>query len=239
MNKRKFIKNALLSVGVALAGFKPRAVFSMPWNTEFTLPPLPYGYADLEPYIDAQTMEIHYSKHHAAYVQNLNKALKALNKDFLPIENICAKISEYDMATRNNGGGHYNHAFFWRILAKPNSTQPSKNLLKVIEKDFKTLENFKTEFQQKALSHFGSGWAWLIVTPKKNLQITTTPNQDNPLMDIAEVKGIPVLGVDVWEHAYYLKYQNKRADYLLAFWNVLNWNQVEKNYQNALKAAKG
>ncbi|MBN2348519.1 MAG: superoxide dismutase [Bacteroidales bacterium] len=201
---------------------------------QFTQKPLPYSYNALEPYIDAQTMEIHYSKHHAGYINNLNKALQETGQE--NSNNLIAilnNISNYNTAIRNNAGGHYNHELFWNLLT-PEKTKPSDNLLKVIEKEFGSFDEFKNHFNKEAASRFGSGWAWLIVTEGNKLAITSTPNQDNPLMDISTVKGIPILGIDVWEHAYYLKYQNRRPEYLQAIWNIINWEEVEKNYKNAL-----
>jgi Fe-Mn family superoxide dismutase len=203
---------------------------------QFVQAPLPYAYNALEPAIDAQTMEIHYTKHHAAYVANLNAGLKAEGKeshtDLLKILN---NISGYSAAVRNNGGGHYNHDLFWSVLTTDKSKQQSAVVFQAIEKTFGSMDNFKAEFLKAAATRFGSGWAWLVVTADKKLVVCSNPNQDNPLMDIAEVKGTPILGVDVWEHAYYLKYQNKRADYLSAFWDIINWQEVERRYEEAMK----
>jgi superoxide dismutase, Fe-Mn family len=193
----------------------------------FSLPALPYAYNALEPFIDAQTMEIHHSKHHQAYVTNLNKAVVGTPNEFTPLIDIVKNISKASIAVRNNGGGHWNHSFFWEILS-PKSSTPSDKLLSMINRDFGSLEKMQSDFNAAATSRFGSGWAWLIVQDNK-LKICSTPNQDNPLMDVAEVKGTPILGLDVWEHAYYLKYQNKRADYIKAFWNIVKWDKVEKN----------
>jgi superoxide dismutase, Fe-Mn family len=197
----------------------------------FLLPNLPYAYNALEPFIDAQTMEIHHSKHHQAYVTNLNKAVAGTPNEFTPLIDIIKSISKSSIAVRNNGGGHWNHSFFWEILS-PKATTPSDTLMAMINRDFGSLEKMQADFNAAATSRFGSGWAWLIVQDNK-LKISSTPNQDNPLMDIAEVKGTPILGLDVWEHAYYLKYQNKRADYIKAFWNIVNWDKVEKNLKTA------
>jgi superoxide dismutase, Fe-Mn family len=197
----------------------------------FSLPNLPYAYNALEPFIDAQTMEIHHSKHHQAYVTNLNKAVAGTPNEFTPLIDIIKSISKSSIAVRNNGGGHWNHSFFWEILS-PKATTPSDTLMAMINRDFGSLEKMQADFNAAATSRFGSGWAWLIVQDNK-LKISSTPNQDNPLMDIAEVKGTPILGLDVWEHAYYLKYQNKRADYIKAFWNIVNWDKVEKNLKTA------
>ncbi len=200
-------------------------------TAQFSLPVLPYGYDALEPSIDKQTMEIHYSKHHDAYVKNLNKEVENLpTLGKLSIEEICKNISKYNTAVRNNAGGHYNHSFFWNTLS-PVKSEPSPKLLAAIVSSFGSLDKFKEEFNNAAKSRFGSGWAWLIVTEGK-LKIISTANQDNPLMDVVEVNGKPILALDVWEHAYYLKYQNKRVDYISAFWNIVNWQEVSKRFEN-------
>ncbi|WP_277559456.1 superoxide dismutase [Acinetobacter beijerinckii] len=211
--------------------------FSVSAFANFTQAPLPYKTNALEPAIDQQTMEIHYGKHHKAYVDNLNAQIKTYPElDKLTVEQIQKQISKYNAAVRNNGGGHFNHAFFWESLAPTNKTgKVSPKLLKQITQDFGSFEAFQEQFNQAATSRFGSGWAWLIVNPAGKLEITSTPNQDNPLMDIAEKKGQPLLGLDVWEHAYYLKYQNRRADYTKAFWSVVNWNKVNQRYEQAVK----
>ena len=196
----------------------------------FTLPALPYAFNALEPHIDTRTMEIHHGKHHNAYVTNLNNALAGKPEENLSIEEICKNISKYPAAVRNNGGGHYNHSFFWTILGPNTGGNPTGPIGDAIKSAFGTFEEFKTKFAAAAVGRFGSGWAWLIVDDGGKLQITSTPNQDNPLMDIAEVKGKPVLGLDVWEHAYYLNYQNRRPDYITAFWNVVNWSEVAKRF---------
>ncbi|RAJ02413.1 Fe-Mn family superoxide dismutase [Chitinophaga skermanii] len=198
------------------------------------LPTLAFPYNALEPFIDAQTMEIHHSKHHQAYVDNLNKALPGTGYEEQSLENILANISKLTPAIRNNGGGHFNHTYFWHILAAPTNASIPADLQAAIEKAFGSVDEFKKKFAEAATSRFGSGWAWLIVKDNHELAIVSTPNQDNPLMDIAEVKGTPVLALDVWEHAYYLKYQNKRADYITAFWNVVNWEAVAKHYSTAV-----
>jgi len=201
---------------------------------QYAQDPLPYAFNALEPHIDAKTMEIHYSMHHAAYVKNLNNALKEAGRENqLDLKAILADVSNGSMAVRNNAGGHYNHSLFWKILTPDRGTQPSAELSAAIEKSFGSLDAMKSRMNQAASGIFGSGWAWLIVTPGKELAITSTPNQDNPLMDIAPVKGTPLLGIDVWEHAYYLKYQNKRGDYLQAIWNVINWKAVSDLYAEA------
>lgn len=199
----------------------------------FELPKLPYDYNALEPHIDARTMEIHHSKHHQAYVTNLNNAIAGTDAEKLSIEDICRNISKYAVAVRNNGGGHYNHSLFWTVMGKGKGGAPTGQLASAIDGAFGNFDTFKTQFSNAAATRFGSGWAWLVVGTDKKLAICSTPNQDNPLMDIAEVKGTPILGLDVWEHAYYLNYQNRRPDYIGAFWNVINWDEVARRLQTA------
>jgi len=199
----------------------------------FELPKLPYEYAALEPHVDARTMEIHHTKHHQAYVTNLNNAIAGTDAEKLSIEEINKNISKYPAAVRNNGGGHFNHSLFWTVLKPNGGGTPTGELGEAINKQFGSFEEFKTQFGQAAATRFGSGWAWLIVKDDKSLAISSTPNQDNPLMDIAEAKGTPVLGLDVWEHAYYLNYQNRRPDYVSAFWNVVNWDEVARRFAEA------
>lgn len=198
----------------------------------FELPKLPYEYTALEPHIDARTMEIHHSKHHNAYVTNLNAAVAGTDAEKMNIEDICKNISKYPAAVRNNGGGHYNHSLFWTIMGPNKGGNPTGKLAEAIAADLGGMDKFKEDFNKAATTRFGSGWAWLIVKDGK-LAITSTPNQDNPLMDIAEVKGTPILGLDVWEHAYYLHYQNRRPDYCTAFWNVINWDEVSRRFEAA------
>ena len=200
--------------------------------SKFELSPLPYKYDALEPYIDARTMEIHHDKHHAAYVANLNKAVEGTEMEKLSLEELIKNISKYPVAVRNNGGGHFNHTFFWNIMGPNKGGQPSGDLLNAINADFGSFDAFKEKFAAAGATRFGSGWAWLSVSNGK-LVVSSSPNQDNPLMDIAEVKGTPILCIDVWEHAYYLNYQNRRPDYISAFWNVINWDEVAKNYKAA------
>lgn len=197
----------------------------------FQLPSLPYATNALEPHIDAKTMEIHHGKHHAAYVTNLNNAIAGTPAENLTIEQICSGISKFGAPVRNNGGGHYNHSLFWTLLSPHTNSggRPSGSLGDAIQTTFGNFDEFKTKFANAGMTRFGSGWAWLIKKDGK-LEITSTPNQDNPLMDIAESRGIPVLGLDVWEHAYYLNYQNRRADYITAFWNVVNWDLAGKRF---------
>jgi Fe-Mn family superoxide dismutase len=199
----------------------------------FELPKLNYAYNALEPHIDARTMEIHHTKHHQAYITNLNNAIAGTDTEKLSIEEICKNISKLPMVVRNNGGGHYNHDLFWKVLG-PNGGSPSNELNNAINAAFGSFDKLKEEFNKAGATRFGSGWAWLIVHDRK-LVVTSTPNQDNPLMDIAEVKGTPILGLDVWEHAYYLNYQNRRPDYISAFWNVINWNEVNVRFESAMK----
>lgn len=198
----------------------------------FELPKLPYDYNALEPHIDARTMEIHHTKHHNAYVTNLNNAIAGTDAEKLSLEEILANVSKYGPAVRNNGGGHYNHAMFWQIMGPNAGGVPSGDLANAINTAFGSFDKMKEEFNKAAASRFGSGWAWLVLHDGK-LTITSTPNQDNPLMDVAEVKGFPVMGLDVWEHAYYLHYQNRRPDYINAWWNVVNWNAVAQRYNQA------
>lgn len=197
----------------------------------FELPKLKYEYDALEPFIDAKTMEIHHTKHHAGYVDKLNKAIERTGWAEKSIEEILSSISGLERVVRNNAGGHWNHSFFWEILSKDGGA-PGENFIKAIEKDFGSFDEFKNKFTESALSLFGSGWAWLIKQDSV-LKIVQTPLQDNPLMDDVKEKGVPILGLDVWEHAYYLKHQNKRADYVSDFWNVVNWNKVEEILKNS------
>lgn len=199
----------------------------------FELPALDYAFNALEPHIDARTMEIHHGKHHQAYVNNLNNALKDHADANKPLEEIIRNISKYSMAVRNNGGGHWNHSMFWKVMKPNGGGVPSGKLGDLINATFGSFEAMREQFNQAGATRFGSGWAWLIVHDGK-LVITSTPNQDNPLMDIAEVKGTPILGLDVWEHAYYLHYQNRRPDYINAFWNVVNWDEVSHRLEAAL-----
>ena len=201
----------------------------------FELPQLAYAHAALEPHIDTKTMEIHHGKHHQAYVTNLNNALAGTDAEKLSIEEICKNISKYPMAVRNNGGGHYNHSLFWTIMAPNAGGTPKGALAAAIESDLGGFEKFKTDFSQAGATRFGSGWAWLCVKADGKLCVCSTPNQDNPLMDIAECKGTPILGMDVWEHAYYLHYQNRRPDYMAAFFNVINWDKVSELFEAAKK----
>ncbi len=195
----------------------------------FKLPKLDYAYSALEPHIDSRTMEIHHAKHHGGYTSKLNAAVEGTELEGKTIEELFQNVSGLPVAVRNNGGGYYNHNLFWKVMSPDGGGHPGGELAKAIDSTFGSFEKFKEEFSSVAAGRFGSGWAWLV---KKNneLMITSTPNQDNPLMDVAEVKGTPILGLDVWEHAYYLKYQNLRPEYIKAFWNVVNWKHVEQLY---------
>ena len=199
----------------------------------FTLPSLPYAHDALEPHIDKLTMEIHHGKHHQAYVDNLNKAIAGTENENKSLEELVANAGKISPAVRNNGGGHWNHSFFWKVIGPKAGGEPTGKLADAIKSTFGSFAEFQEKFTNAGATRFGSGWAWLLVKDGK-LEISSTPNQDNPLMDVAEVKGTPVLGIDVWEHAYYLKYQNRRPEYLKAFWSVVNWDAVAKNYEAAI-----
>lgn len=257
LNRRNILKNSLFfGLGFGLLNSKGAFANSININTEslnseniiplseflknkppFSLPKLEYNYNALEPNIDALTMEIHYTKHHKAYIDNLNKAIENTEFANLNILDILSKLSgdKKQNATRNNAGGHFNHSFFWNILTpKQELSKPTGELLNQINQDFGSYEKFTVAFEGEAKSRFGSGWAWLIFDKSENkLKVTNTPNQDNTLMGFSEVKGIPIIGIDVWEHAYYLKYQNKRADYISAFWKVIDWKKAENNFISA------
>jgi Fe-Mn family superoxide dismutase len=249
MNKHSFSRRDFLATaGKAgmVAGLSGNALAAMASNNLSTdhhfhspdpIPykqePLPYAYDALEPSIDARTMEIHYTKHAAGYAKNLTEAVEAEHVDTekIKLEELLASVSKYSTKMRNNAGGHYNHSLFWQLMTPSGKmVMPSSSLQAVIQKDFGSLDNLKTKFEDAGKTRFGSGWAWVIVNPDKKIAVISTPNQDNPLMDISEVKGEPLFGLDVWEHAYYLKYQNKRPDYISAWWNVLNWDFVNKRY---------
>lgn len=202
----------------------------------FVLDPLPYPSDSLEPNIDKQTMEIHHDKHHNAYVTNLNNAISGTEMENKSIEDLLATVSKAPVAVRNNGGGHYNHTLFWNTISGNGGGEPTGTLAEAITEKFGSFAAFKEEFSKAATTRFGSGWAWLIVTSEGDLAVTSTPNQDNPIMDIAEMKGFPIIGLDVWEHAYYLKYQNRRPDYIAAYFNVVDWEAAEKRYQSGKQA---
>ena len=237
MERRKFLKSVGAATGAVILANKA-AMGSIISETEvgfqgLVFPALPYAYDALEPYIDARTMEIHYDRHHRAYYNNLINAIKGKPLESMTIENILKGVSAHGDAVRNNGGGYYNHMLFWNNMAKGLAT-PSSQMVKALESAFGSFDKFKEEFGNSAKTRFGSGWAWLYMTEDKKLAIASTPNQDSPLMDLSSVKGTALLTIDVWEHAYYLKYQNKRADYVDAFWNVVNWQEVEKRYKASL-----
>lgn len=200
--------------------------------SKFTLPALPYDHNALEPYIDAKTMEIHHGKHHNAYVNNLNGAIEGTDSEGKSLEELMQNVSAHSPAVRNNGGGHYNHSLFWTVMGSGKGGSPNGALAEAIDSAFGSFDSFKEQFAKAGATRFGSGWAWLVVVDGK-LVVTSTPNQDNPLMDVADVKGTPILGLDVWEHAYYLNYQNRRPDYISAFWNVVNWDEVSKRFSEA------
>ncbi len=201
----------------------------------FTLAPLPYANNALEPHFDALTMEIHHDRHHNAYVTNLNAAVAGTELEGKSLEELFTSISKLSPAVRNNGGGHFNHDLFWNILSPTGGGAPVGTLAKAIDAKFGSFDAFKEEFKKAGLTRFGSGWAWLVAQKDGSVAVSSTPNQDNPLMDVADVKGFPVIGLDVWEHAYYLKFQNKRPDYIDAFWSVVDWNKAEARYQAAQK----
>jgi superoxide dismutase, Fe-Mn family len=236
MNRSEFLKLAFGSA-LTLKALQSSAFSSLTQaEGPFKLGPLPFDAGALEPHIDKQTMEIHHGKHHKAYVDNLNKAVAGSPMASLSIDELVKKIdSSTPAAIRNNGGGHWNHTFFWNILGASGAKQPSGNLADAINKKFGSFDKLKEEWGKAATGRFGSGWVWLIVNGK-DIEIVSSPNQDNPLMGLAEKKGTPVLGLDVWEHAYYLKYQNRRPDYVAAFWNVVNWAKVNELYNAAMKA---
>jgi Fe-Mn family superoxide dismutase len=236
MKRRDAIKTSLLGAGAA---------FTFPvWSNSIAktlyvpqsvqLPELSYGYNALEPYIDAMTMEIHHSKHHAGYTKKFNNALHEKGITFKSLPELFASVSKHSNALINNGGGFYNHSLFWTCMTPGGKKLKEGKLKTAIIESFGSVEAFKNEFEKAGKTQFGSGWAWLIVNSDKKLQVSQTANQNNPLMDIEEVNGTPILGLDVWEHAYYLKYQNKRGDYISAFWNVVDWEEVEKNYKEAI-----
>jgi superoxide dismutase, Fe-Mn family len=248
MKRETFLKSALASTfGLGTIGAFAKNIFEKKSNfkkmsldeilaqaTVFTLPALPYAVDALEPNIDKLTMEIHHDRHHKAYVDNLNKAIVATKYEKMELKAILAKAGKAPVAIRNNGGGHWNHSFFWNCLTPNAPAAPNGALASAIDAKFGSLDKFKEEFAKAAMGRFGSGWAWLVVKDKA-LAIGSTANQDNPMMDVSDLKGTPILGLDVWEHAYYLKYQNKRADYVKAYWNLVNWTKVGEWYNEAVK----
>jgi len=241
MERRNFVKNFGLGVAVTFASGNSIAKQLINSNNlpmeNFNIhefPALPFAYNALEPYVDARTMEIHYDKHHRAYFTNFTAAIKGTPLENNTIEQIFSKVSAAGDAVRNNGGGFYNHFFFWNNLSA-GSAGLSPELSAALNKSFGSFDKFKEVFSNSAKTRFGSGWAWLYLTSDRKLEVGSTPNQDNPLMDVSPIKGTPLLVIDVWEHAYYLKYQNKRADYVDAFWNIVNWEEVSRRYREALK----
>lgn len=244
VSRRSFISNvakAGLTVGLigsSLSELLAKGITipsEFPFATGFTQTPLAFRYPALEPHIDARTMEIHYTKHAAAYATNLRDAAREESVDTTkPLENVLANISKYSAKMRNNGGGHFNHELFWSIMAPNAGGKPEGKLADAMVASFGSYEAFVTLFETAAKSRFGSGWAWLSVSVDKKLVVSSTPNQDNPLMDVAEVKGTPILGLDVWEHAYYLNYQNRRPDYVAAFWNLVDWKAVSERFNAAM-----
>ncbi len=200
----------------------------------FTLPALPYAHEALEPHFDTLTMQIHHGKHHQAYVDNLNKAVAGTDHENKTLEELMGIMSTLPAAIRNNGGGHYNHSLFWEILSPNGGGNPSGSLADAIESQLGGFDKFKADFANAGMTRFGSGWAWLCVKSDKTICVCSSPNQDNPMMDLAECPGTPILGMDVWEHAYYLHYQNRRADYITSFWNLVNWEEVQKRYEAAI-----
>ena len=238
LNRRKFIADsAKTGIALSAASFISNNIFASvsPFSlyTSFDQTPLPYAYNALEPVIDAMTMEIHYSKHAATYAKNVKEAATVERVDISkPIEDVLAKVSKYSVKMRNNAGGHYNHELFWKTFKANGEGKPSGKLLAAIEKDFNSFDAFKTQFSDAGKNRFGSGWAWLVVGADKKLVTGSTPNQDNPLMDVADIKGFPLLGLDVWEHAYYLHYQNRRPEYIENWWKVVNWDFVQKRFES-------
>lgn len=239
MDKKTFLKSlTLLGAGALVKPSIANGLFADEKKTIFELPKLDYAFSALEPHIDALTMEIHHGKHHAAYVNNLNKAIENTRFTGKQLEGILWDVKSEEAAVRNNGGGHYNHSLFWKLLTPNGAKKPAGSLAKAIDTTFGSFEKLQEQFNNAAKSRFGSGWAWLSVNDKKELFISSTPNQDNPLMTNItkkEEQGSPVLALDVWEHAYYLHYQNRRPDYISAFWNVVNWEYAEERYLQAIK----
>jgi Fe-Mn family superoxide dismutase len=240
MHRRKFIYSVAAIGASAVIEPYARSLINLSNNKnrseltmgKFELPALPYAYDALEPYIDKMTMEIHHTKHHNAYVTNLNKAVEGTEMDGKSLEELFKSISKHPVAVRNNGGGHWNHSMFWTLMKKNGGGEPTGAFADAIKSAFGSFAEFKTKFSNAAATRFGSGWAWLVKQNGK-LLIGSTPNQDNPLMDVSDLKGTPILGLDVWEHAYYLKYQNRRPEYIENWWNVINWDNVAELFSDA------
>ncbi len=247
LSRRNFIEQtgkAGLAVGLSatvlpsvMSCNAPKVLAANASPTPYTQQPLPYSYTALQRSIDALTMEIHYTKHAATYANNLAEATAAegVNTSSTSLESLLSNISKYSAKMRNNAGGHYNHELFWKVMTPKTNEKPEGALMSAIQKSFGSYEAFTTQFSDAGKNRFGSGWAWLVLTPDKQLKIGSTPNQDNPLMNISDLKGFPLLGLDVWEHAYYLRYQNKRPDYITNWWNVVNWKFVSNRYDMAMK----
>jgi len=240
MKRRKFIYSAAALTAASIIEPFAKSIYNISNKNErsenimakFELPPLPYAYDALEPYIDKMTMEIHHDKHHQGYVTNLNKAVEGNEMATKTLDELVMNVSKYPVAVRNNGGGHWNHSLFWTLMKKGGGEEPTGALADAIKTSFGSFADFKTQFSTAGATRFGSGWAWLVVQNGK-LIIGSTPNQDNPLMDVSDFKGTPVLGLDVWEHAYYLKYQNRRPEYIDNWWNVINWAEASKRFSEA------
>jgi superoxide dismutase, Fe-Mn family len=230
------MKKVVTSIFTILLGLNfASAQIQMETKAKAEFPPLPYAFNALEPHIDQMTMEIHYERHHKAYFSNFIKAIDGTEMERLSMEQIFANMSNYSEGIRNNGGGHFNHVLFWSVMSPYGGGEPTRKLVNALNESFGSVEQFKARFEDAARTRFGSGWAWLNVDKEGKLFVSSTPNQDNPLMDVVELRGTPILGLDVWEHAYYLKYQNRRPDYISNFWNVVNWEEVNRRYEEALK----
>lgn len=241
MNKREFLKLNAVIVGATVLNPMPSFALFTPQknNGDFVLPDLDYAFNALEPSIDAMTMEIHHDKHHAGYVRKLNAAIKGTSFEGKTIEDILRSVKSDDDAVRNNAGGHYNHTLFWKVITPNKNTKPSAKLAAAITQNFGSMDGLKEKLMNAGKSVFGSGWAWLMLDKKKKLCVVGTPNQDNPMMKkITKERGLPIFGIDVWEHAYYLKYQNKRGDYLNSIWEIINWDEVSTRYEAALAKKK-
>jgi len=228
------MKKLAISIFTILLGLNfASSQIQMETKAKVEFPPLPYAFNALEPHIDQLTMEIHYERHHRAYYNNFIKGIEATEMERMSMEQIFANMSNYSEGIRNNGGGHYNHVLFWSVMSPYGGGEPTRKLVNALNESFGSVEQFKARFEDAARTRFGSGWAWLSVDKEGKLFVSSTPNQDNPLMDVVELRGTPILGLDVWEHAYYLKYQNRRPDYVSNFWNIVNWEEVNRRYEEA------